>query len=91
MTDVGRHEVQRSWLLRYEIPVTARSADVASNPFGAQLAAPRDASAANSQSCSDMMEKSGELLLLGAPRTAGVHFCCPVWPEPRFRPYNLGR
>ncbi|VXC63854.1 hypothetical protein SPHINGOT1_120201 [Sphingomonas sp. T1] len=34
---------------------------------------------------------SGELLLLGAPRTAGFHFCCPVWPEPRFRPYNLGR
>ena len=32
------------------------------------------------------MEESGELLLLGAPRTAGVRFCCPVRPEPRFCP-----
>jgi hypothetical protein len=35
--------------------------------------------------------ESGELLLLGAPRTAGVRFCCPVRPEPRFCPYNLVR
>ena len=34
---------------------------------------------------------SGELLLLGAPRTAGVRFCCPVRPEPRFCQSNLDR
>ena len=27
--------------------------------------------------------KGGELLLPGAPRTAGIRFCCPVRPEPR--------
>ena len=26
---------------------------------------------------------SGELLLPGAPQTAGIRFCCPVRPEPR--------
>jgi hypothetical protein len=27
--------------------------------------------------------ESGELLLPGAPRTAGIRFCCPVRPKPR--------
>ena len=29
---------------------------------------------------------SGRLLLPGASRTAGIRFCCPVRPEPRFCP-----
>jgi len=28
-------------------------------------------------------EGSGELLLPGAPRAAGFHFCCPAWSLPR--------
>ena len=30
-----------------------------------------------------LIKESGELLLLGAPRTAGFRFCCPVRTEPR--------
>ncbi len=31
-----------------------------------------------------MLKKGGELLLPGAPRAAGIHFCCPVWSNRAF-------